>query len=223
MPLTRERESVFQGRAWRGSKQWHVIDPVREPEVALAEWRSNFAARNEAWWKTAIRWVVGVVVFLLIGLGLGSAAAAIAAWFPFAATIASVVAVLGSLIGIGLAVSAGAYIIRVPPPRRDRVVGVVPIHRSVADWATDATPVEQLWAVAMQVDRLVQAVVARESWHDSWDNEYEERPAELIEDVIEPVLKEQYDAEFRRLEEVAGRNGFDIPDYLRWTDAPPKP
>lgn len=204
---------MFRGRGWVG-KGWFVVNPTRDLESLVAEWRENFASRNEPGAKRAARWAVGAASYLallaLLGLGLWAARDAPVLFYP--GIVFSTLIGLGGLLG---AVVLADVVVPSPPFRRPRVPGVVPVDTRVARWATDATPIDDIWDLSVAVDRFEQVLAAEVSWTTGWDVELGERPEEIIEEVVTPVLAIQKAQEAQRLARVAERTGFQLPARLQ--------
>lgn len=177
-------------------------------------WRENFEAHNEPGLKRAARWVVGIVSYLglLVLLALGLAAVREVSWLYYPAHVLVGVIGLAGLIG---AVAVAVSVVPSPPIRRPRVPGVIQVDPRVARWATDATSLDDIWDLSFAVDRFDQVLSAELSWTTGWDWDIGERPHELVEDVITPVLRAQKSDEARRLVQVAERVGFELPPELQ--------
>jgi hypothetical protein len=212
MPLTEERPGLFRGRDWVG-RGWFVVDPTRDLEPLVAAWRENFAARNQPLAKRAARWAIGVASYLglLAVLGLGNWAARDTPLLYPGIAVSTLIGLAGLL---GAAVLADA-IVPSPPFRRPRLPGVVPVDVRVAEWATDATSVGDIWDLSVAIDRFQQVLSAEAAWTTGWDWEDGDRPDELVEEVITPVLKTQKSREAQRLVRVAERVGFKLPPNLQ--------
>jgi hypothetical protein len=213
MPLTAERPGLFRGRGWVG-RGWFVVDPARDLEPLVAEWRENFAARNEPLEKRAARWAVGVASYLgLLGiLAVGIWAARNTPFLFYPGIVISTLIGLAGLLGAAILADA---IVPSPPFRRPRVPGVVRVDERVARWATGTTSIEDIWDVSVAMDRFQQVLTAEVAWTTGWDWEDGDRPDELVEDVISPVLIVQKTQEAQRLVRVAERVGFQLPPHLQ--------
>jgi hypothetical protein len=213
MPLTKERPGLFHGRGPSGLG-WFIVDPTLDQGALVAAWREDFESHNEPGVKRAARWAVGIVSYLvlLVLLALGLAAVREISWLYYPAHVLVGVIGLAGLIG---AVVVAVSVVPSPPIRRPRVPGVVQVDPRVARWATDATPLDDIWDLSLAVDRFDQVLSAELSWTTGWDWDNGDRPYELVEDVITPVLSTQKSLEGHRLVRVAERVGFDLPPVLR--------
>jgi hypothetical protein len=213
MALTEERPGLFRGRGWVG-RGWFVVDPTRDLEPLVAEWRENFAARNEPGAKRAARWAVGVASYLgllaILGLGIWAARDTPVLFYPGIA-ISSLIGLAG-LLGAVLVAEA---IVPSPPFRRPSVPGVVAVDAGVARWATDATTIGDIWEMSVAMYRFQQVLTAEVAWTTGWDWEDGDRPDELVEEVITPVLNIQKSQEAERLVRAAERVGFNLPPHLQ--------
>lgn len=196
--------------------------PGSDPSIAIAAWRSHFAEQNLAPRKRALRTATGWIVFVGV---LGRSLSLITLWAP-PTPLAFVAGVVG-IVAVVLAAVAGVYASSLPFRREATSSGlpvrdVVTLHPAVAEWADDATPLDELWDFAVAVDRDDQTQRALDSWREgSWDEEgHGSRPGRLIDDVVTPALDAQLTLEVARLDEVVARLGFDAPERLRGAKAP---
>jgi hypothetical protein len=212
MPLTDERPGLFRGRGWVG-RGWFVVDPTRDLEPLVVAWRDNFAARNQPVAKRAARWAVGVASYLglLAVLGLGLWAARDTPLFYPGIAVSALIGLAGLL---GAVILADA-VVPSPPFRRPTVPGVVSVDVRVARWASGTTSIEDIWDLSVAMDRFQQVLTAQVAWTTGWDWEDGDRPDELVDDVITPVLKIQKSQEAQRLVQVAERVGFKLPSNLQ--------
>jgi hypothetical protein len=213
MPLSEPRPGLFHGRGIYGPG-WFVVNPTRDPEPLVEAWREHASTRNEPVVRRAARWAVGLgsYVVLLVLLAALLAAAPEGSWFYYPAHLLVGLIGVAGLIG---AVIVAHIVVPPPPAARPRVRGVIPVDPRVARWATNATTHEDIWDLSLAVDRFDQVLSAESSWTTGWEWEIGERPDELVEDVISPVLRTQKAQEADRLVRVAERVGFELPPDLR--------
>jgi hypothetical protein len=213
VPLTEERERLFRGRG-PGGRGWFVVDPAHEPSALIAEWRRNFSTHNEPAARRLARWVVGIVTYLaiwaLLGLGLWAVHEVALLFYP-----GLVVAAVLGLVGLLAAVILADHVVPTTQHGRPRVSGIVAVDPRVVRWATNATPIDDVWDLALALDRVEQVLSAEQSWAGGWDWDHGMRPDELIEDVISPVLEAQKSRESQQLLRVAHRVGFKLPQRLQ--------
>jgi hypothetical protein len=213
MPLNRGNPHVFRARH-QGAFKWFVVDPSADAPALIAEWKSRFAEDNLPTpvriGRAALGWATFAVVF-------GAVVAALVAWSPggWFTPVAVVLGFLGFIAAVMAAIGAFSVTFRSRSHHPNRPLrGVVIIDPSVVRWASDETPIGDLWELAVAVDRVIQVNTALWSWHSGWDAEQGDRPDEIIDDVVGPALRAQEVEIDARLASVSSQLGFEVPRDL---------
>jgi hypothetical protein len=215
MALTLERDGIFRGR--RDNQQaWYIVDPSLGGSVEEAEraWRNHYAPTNKPAWQRTLR---GVIFFVTWGVVTVAAAAGVPL-IPVLSTVGQVAAVFGlSLAGLVL---AGLMMVWVFPYREVEPLGnlsVVRIPSSVVEWANDDSPVDVLWNLveacrdAEEVRSLIELISV-----DWWRESGVPRPDTAIEQLVEPMLRDEWEKRRHRLLEMSEELGFVLPEDLLW-------
>lgn len=169
MAPTRERPGIVRVRI-SDREVWHVVDPSLTPaeaEEAVRAHRAANAPTNRSLVRRVLAWTPGVVVLAVL-LGTVVSIVAILEELELTETPAeAAVIVTLSLIGIGVAATAG--IVLLDPPWRHRELeaeprtsrGVVAIDSAALRWVTDHTPAGAVWSVVQAVALVAELEAAR--------------------------------------------------------------
>jgi len=215
MPLTLERDGLFRGRR-SNHEAWYIVDPRQDGAagVTVETWRRHYLPTNRPGWQRVLRGVVFVLTWGLVTIG----AAAVVPLITVLSTVGQVAAVFGlSLAGLVL---AGLMMVWVFPYREVEPLGnlsVVRIPSSVVEWANDDSPVDVLWNLveacrdAEEVRSLIELISV-----DWWRESGVPRPDTAIEQLVEPILRDEWEKRRHRLLEMSEELGFVLPEDLLW-------
>lgn len=213
MPITVERTGVFPSQrdnTWR----WYVVDPAggHDPDEAASEWRSRYADTNSPKLRRVVAAVCCWAIFLVVFIGPPAVVSILAQGMPFLELVMVLILIAGFGGGIALALTVYGHIIPQAhlegrPPRY-----VAELEPEVLGWAEPTTPLVDIWELNRSLQRMLQLQTAFLYWGFEYDFEEEVRPDRVIEDVVEPVLRHQFEVERVQLRANAQRLGFPLPE-----------
>lgn len=198
---------------WR----WYVVDPAAvAPEVVRDQWEGDYAKTNSPRWRRWLARVVPWTVFVVISLTwiLVDTAIDRAVFAPNRTTLIVAVAIVGIIVSIVLGILTASAVYPAPVFVEDRHPEVVGVPGAVEEWAPEDVPLDSLWALARQYNRVEQLA--------EYDAKYpHEHPSP-------PWFATQFEAffaklavdEFVALEAVAASVDFPIPPEVRPRAAP---
>jgi len=205
MPLETERPGLFYAMA-HNVNRWRVVAPHSpEPYAAPAAWRATVVSTNLSWKRAGrayLRYGLYLVSYICVGI-------AISAILRRGAVIYDLVAIVSvSLVAAGITLFIRSAFDREKRGNRALAATVHTVNSVVAAWATDETPVADVWELSV---RLGEAIAAREELEAFDPNEYyvATDPA-TGHPRDQAFLTARFTEAYERFESVAERVGFEV-------------